>query len=102
MNFDRHLKDLIIKLLHPHPQKRIGYYKTQELIHHAYFEGCFNDDGSIKKDSLVKAPFKVDIDSYSLNMNPIPYDMLFRIDDNSSENPISDIQDFTHVNQSVN
>lgn len=102
MNFDKNLKDLIIKLLNPHPQRRIGYLKSEDLINHPYFEGCFDEEGSIKKNKLVKAPFKVEIDLKYLNMNPISYDILLRFDDiNNTEQPISDIPDFTHVNQSI-
>lgn len=102
MKFDADLKDLIVRLLHPHPQKRLGYHKTQELTQHPFFQGCFDERHAIREGRLAKATFKVEPSKGLQSLNPIPYEMLFRIDDDSKgKPPVSDIPGFTHVDTSA-
>jgi hypothetical protein len=99
---DKQLKDLIIKLLNPNPQKRLGFDNSEELINHPFFNGCFEENGKIKKEVLVPAAFKVPNNQDEHILKPIPHEFLFRTDAiDLNENPDFSIQGFTHFNNSV-
>lgn len=99
---DQKLKDLILKLLNPDPQKRIGFQNRSELIHHPYFEGCFEETGKIKKGGLVQTAYKVERSFEEFKLKPIPHEFIFRTDDVGSESNFDfDIMGFTQFNQSV-
>jgi serine/threonine protein kinase len=53
------LRDLILKLLDPKPEKRLGFKDVRELLDHPFFENCFDSDRRIKKNSLKKDVFNV-------------------------------------------
>jgi serine/threonine protein kinase len=92
------VKDLIKKLLNPDPRKRLGYQSFKELIHHPYFEGCFEDSGKLKKNQLAHAGFKIEPLFEENMLTPIPHELLFRIDDiNSNEIIDFEIKGFTHI-----
>ena len=89
-------------MLNPDPCKRLGYKKYKDLINHPYFEGCFEENGKLINEKLQNAAFKIDNKIDLDQLNPIPYDILFRIDNiNSNEQLDFNIQGFTHINQSV-
>ena len=101
-NCNKNLKDLILKLLNPHPKKRLGFQNHQDLLDHPYFKGCFDKDGRIRQNSLTQAAFKVERNFEYQLLTPIPYDLLFRIDDiNGNEIVNFDVQGFTHFDQSI-
>ena len=98
----KNLKDLISRLLNPDPRKRLGYHSAKELTSHPYFNGCFHENGNLKKEVLGAAGFKIERQCEEAMLTPIPHELLFRIDDiNSNEIIDFDIQGFTHFNHSV-